>query len=412
MSWRRGDRSWRPPEPVNVQHGGSSSSTAPPPATGAADQPAHPSGSTRPRQPEHASGSTRPRDDADEDYDEPTEWNGEMWQRHRTTGWWRQVEEQRRGVRLRSRTYSPSPSRSVQRCGAANFHIKLVTLGAQYHISVDEAAMQEGINTPLCVDLRGLDDPGRDRDLHRHLGTHVTTMTRIKNHRFFRDTCVRKCVEAIRAAMRDGSATLVIGCHRGRHRSIAACMLFFHAMLKMLDNDWALEVDHRGDWSRTCQGACDTCSHPEQHVSLLAEVVDMLQEEMLQQGVSLSGSTRPRGRSGSARPRGRSQNDSPRSANHSRSRSISRSEAGALREAIEMLQGEVRSLRRQMPGPRGPRRSHRRRRHHHRQRPRARHSHRRRRRHGGHQAHQMARHHLRGPRRHRHPGTPGPRRDP
>ena len=139
----------------------------------------------------------------------------------------------------------------------------LVSFGAQ-----DWGAREQdrylSINSDRLLDLRGMEDPGRNRRLVEHIGVHPMILERLLMHEMFADV-VNSAAEVIvsllgahGAPRADNELTFAICCRGGRHRSVGAIYLICEAT-RMVIPGLLVVYRHMGSWRHTCEGQCDVC---------------------------------------------------------------------------------------------------------------------------------------------------------
>ena len=105
------------------------------------------------------------------------------------------------------------------------------------------------------VDCTGLQDPGRDRALHGHRGSHERILNGVaKAHGV--DKVMKQAVEGL-GTCKDGKQRLVVTvCKSGRHRSVAVKEKTVHAYRSILyrgeDLIGSIDLQNQSDWSNLC----------------------------------------------------------------------------------------------------------------------------------------------------------------
>ena len=105
------------------------------------------------------------------------------------------------------------------------------------------------------VDCTGLKDPGRDRTLHGHRGSHERILNGVaKSHGV--DKVMKQAVEGL-GTCKDGHQRLVVAvCKSGRHRSVAVKEKTVHAYRSILyrgeDLIGSIDLQNQSDWSNLC----------------------------------------------------------------------------------------------------------------------------------------------------------------
>ena len=105
------------------------------------------------------------------------------------------------------------------------------------------------------VDCTGLKDPGRDRTLHGHRGSHERILNGVaKAHGV--DKVMKQAVEGL-GTCKDGHQRLVVAvCKSGRHRSVAVKEKTVHAYRSILyrgeDLIGSIDLQNQSDWSNLC----------------------------------------------------------------------------------------------------------------------------------------------------------------